>query len=500
MSPNVRPLLVAAALLAACGGKKSNGCDPVARTGCDAGLVCEAVVGQSGGACFEPLLVTGTVYDLAAGKTTGAIPGARVVAVDVNGAPVAPVTLSAADTGAWSIEVPAPRSADGTPADTDVTLRADARGFQPFPGGVRVAVPVSLASATHRDGRWTVASPLTDVGLLALSQAEADLRSAALHGSVTVPPDRAGVLVVAETGSPAKGTTAVASADGTYALLNLAPGDYTVKAYARGSQYESKAVTLAASEDAALDLARTGAAVAGVNGQVKLVGSMPAGETFHTSVILVLKSTFDDLAGSGQTLGRGDAVPGLRAPGGGAAPSVTSSYAIPGVPDGEYVALAGYENDGVVRQISGQGGTAPVFLTVANGVVTGDQVAGGLVDEFKMVAAVPLYGPGGDAPEDVTGPVTFEWGDVSPTPTFYRVRLFDASGAESWSADLDPKVGGLCSSDRCSTAYPTSAPALQDGLPYQLRVEAWGTNSSLDVITSHTEDLRGIFTWHAPAP
>ncbi|BDG05447.1 carboxypeptidase-like regulatory domain-containing protein [Anaeromyxobacter oryzae] len=498
MSRNLRPFLLAAALLAAC-GKKSNGCDLAARSGCSDGLVCEAVVGGSGGACFEPVVLEGTVYDLSVGKATGAISGARVVAVDVNGAPVAPVAISSA-TG-YTVQVPAPRAPDGTPADPDVTLRADASGFEPFPGGIRVALPVSAAGAVHGQGRWTISNPLTDVGLVALAPADAAARSAALHGHVAVPPDQAGVMVAAETtGATPKGYTTVASADGAYAVLNLPPGDYTVRAYARGSSYESKAQTLQAGDDAQVDLARTGAATATVQGSVKLVsGSLPVGTTFHTSVILVLASTFDDPAGTGQTLGRGDAIPGLRAPDGGAAPSITSAYSIAGVPDGRYVALAGYENDDVVRQISGQGGTAPVFLTVAGGVVTGDQVTAGAVNEFKMVAAVPLYAPGADAPADVIGAPTFDWGDTSSTD-FYRVRLLDTSGNEVWTADLDPRTTPLCVAKHCTVAYPSAAPSLSDGLTYQLRVEAWGTNASLPVINSRTEDLRGIFTWHAPAP
>src|SRR5690606_36947670 len=76
-----------------------------------------------------------------------------------------------------------------------------------------------------------------------------------------------------------------------------------------------------------------------VNGQVQIVD----GNGFMaTSVILVVEDTFDENAA------RGSVPRGLRAPETGPV-SVEGAFTILGVPEGRYVVLAAYENDGLVR-------------------------------------------------------------------------------------------------------------------------------------------------------
>ena len=61
-----------------------------------------------------------------------------------------------------------------------------------------------------------------------------------------------------------------------------------------------------------------------------------------TSVVLVVASTFN------AAWARGEVPPGLRAPGLGS-PSVSGAFTITDVPDGDYVVLAAFENDNLVR-------------------------------------------------------------------------------------------------------------------------------------------------------
>src|SRR5262249_26947216 len=143
-------------VLFACGGGNKP-CDPVAQSGCGNAEVCEEVV-DSEPACFGPVELRGHVIDLA---DAHAIAGARVVAVDVNGAAASSVAVSGSD-GNYTLPVPAQRNADGTPSAFPVSLRADAAGYQSFPGTVRQALPVDLATAPAMGHGYVVQSALTD--------------------------------------------------------------------------------------------------------------------------------------------------------------------------------------------------------------------------------------------------------------------------------------------------------------------------------------------------
>src|SRR4051812_20373609 len=232
-------------LLAACGGDDGP-CDPVARTGCDDGLVCEQVQGADQPQCFAPVVLKGRVINLSA--STG-ISGARVVAVDVNGAAASGVAVTDS-AGAYELEVPAARAADGTPSAFPVTLRADAQGYQSFPGTLRQPLPIDVATAMDVDGRYVVQTTLTDIGLLTNSGAG----PGSIKGHAEVSDDHAGILVVAESGG--KGSAVIASRDGDYQIFNLAAGHYTVTAYSVGHVHAVAEVDVASGTVTA-DLALT---------------------------------------------------------------------------------------------------------------------------------------------------------------------------------------------------------------------------------------------------
>lgn len=449
-----------ATLAIACGGDDEP-CDPAASTGCDDGQVCE-VVQDGTPACFEPVRIRGRAFDL---TDDGAVEGARLVAIDANGAPAGSVAVSSAD-GSYAIRVPAVRNADGMPlALPTVTLRADAAGYDPFPGAVRPALPIDVSTAVAEDGGWVVRSALTDVGLLPLASAP----TGSIHGAAAIGDDHAPVMIVVESDAlgRVKGKSAIADRDGDYRVFNLPPGSYTVAGYAAGHSYVAKTVTLAAGQDLAVELALDSAPTSALSGQVQLVN--PQSGT-ATSVILVVESTFDD------ALLRGDSPAGLRAPGPGVAPDVTGAFRIEGVPAGHYVVLAGFENDNLVRDTSDIGGTDVVHQAIA----AGQDVTIG--ESFKVTGAVDLVGPGADAPEVVTGTPTFRWVDDT-SEDFYRVTVFDAYGGQVWQHD-EPS-----GAHDPSTVY--AGPALTPGMTYQFRVQSIKAPAEL---LSYSEELRGVFT------
>jgi hypothetical protein len=79
--------------VSACGSKEA--CDVVGQTGCDDDQICEAVTGSEETICATPFVLRGGVFDLtSAGQPV--VTGARVVAIDGNGAPASAVAASTA--------------------------------------------------------------------------------------------------------------------------------------------------------------------------------------------------------------------------------------------------------------------------------------------------------------------------------------------------------------------------------------------------------------------
>jgi hypothetical protein len=442
---------------AGCGGEDKS-CDPVAGSGCDSGQVCEAVQGGEP-ACFAPVVVRGEVFDLADGE---AVADANIVALDVNGAAASGVAVSD-ETGAYELTVPATRDEDGKPIRAELTLRADAAGYQTFPSGVRQALPIDVSTAVDEDGRSVVSSTLTEIGLLGLLAGSSD---AQIFGAVEVPDSAVGALVVA-TGSDGRGYTAVADRSGDYRIFNLPADEYKVLAYARGLNYTPVDATVAAGDEAEIDLSVAGENTGTVTGAVQIVNA-PGGAV--TSVILTIESTLDE------TLGRGQTVPGLRAPAPGTEPDISGEYSFEGVPAGRYVVLAAFENDNLVRDPDlSIGGTGILHIEVQPGMTT-------TVEGFKVTEALAVFGPGAGEAEAVTGTPTFSWEDDSSEAS-YEVEVIDAFGTVIWESTIDGVSG-----DDPSLAY--AGPALEPGMYYQFRVTSLANDG---VPRARTEDLEGVF-------
>lgn len=449
--------LVSVALVA-CGEdeEKKPPCDPVAQTGCVGGLTCE-VVAEGGSVCATPVVLRGSVFDLADDM---AVAEARVVALDANGAPLSSVAISDRD-GLYELPVPHVRHGDGTPVGLQLTLRVDAAGFQSFPSGIRTSLPVDTTGPVPLDGRLVVANTLTDVGLIELPEGSG---TGSISGRVSLPRERPGVLVVAE--KDGVGTSAIADRDGSYRIFNVAPGTWSVTGYARGLSFERADVTVAEGADVHTDLDRTDARTGTISGKVSIVNP---GDGNATSIILVVESLFNEA-----TL-RGESPPGLRAPNPGVVPNVSGAFSIDGVPAGRYVVLAAFENDRLVRDPDTSiGGTQIVHTELTAGQTQA------LPESFKVTGALGFLPPLGLEPYGVTAAPQITWEDDSSEDA-YEVTVYDALGNVVWT-HTEPGHSG-------SNPAVTYGGPLEPGMYYQAKIVSMKSRTPI----SQTEDLAGIF-------
>lgn len=441
-------------------------CHTLTNDGCKEGLACEYTKDGPTG-CFLPVVLSGNVFNLATGAP---IEGTRVVAMDVNGSVASNVAITDAE-GKYQLVVSVTREFDGDPASGEaVTLRADAAGFQTFPGGVRQALPVDVTGAAEADvdlskaDALVVDTALTDIGLIAL---EPGAPTASIYGTVELPDAVKGTLVVAEISST-EGYTAIADLEGDYRIFNLPAGAYSLQGYTQGANYSPTTATLANGEAVEVNISLNDDDTATLAGSVQIVNA-PGGSA--TSVILVIESTFNE------ALARGEMPPGLRAPEPGTAPSITGAFIIDGIPAGTYVILAAFENDRLVRDpdtcISG---TDIIHRTFA----TGESVD--LSEGFKITEALEILSPGANEPEAIpTSTPTFSWVDDSSEDQ-YDIILLDTFGNEVWAKT----IAGVSGVDP-SVVY--DGPALESGMYYQFKVVSSKSGCEL----SQTEDLKGVF-------
>ena len=120
----IRLAAVLAVFGAGCGD--DDACDPVANSGCDDNQACELV--QDGEpTCVAAVAVVGRVFDL---DNNVGIGGARVVALDANGAAMSFVATSAAD-GSYTLPIPIARTSAGAPAESFTIIHGWARNAHP---------------------------------------------------------------------------------------------------------------------------------------------------------------------------------------------------------------------------------------------------------------------------------------------------------------------------------------------------------------------------------
>lgn len=443
-----------------CSSDGNKTCSVEAQSGCKEGLACESVIGGMP-TCVQPVQLLGKVIDA---KSMAGIGGARVVARDVEGAAVSNVALTLAD-GTYTLTVAAPRDANGVPQSAVYTLRADAQGYQPFPGGIRVALPIDVKTAmpVAKDKPYTLTTPTTTIALIELAN-KAGLGR--ISGTV-LPTDPkktlvGGTLVVAGAAAMGQGApTGVADRKGDYVVFNVPAGMAEVRGYISGLNF--KPITASVVADTVtpmINLVEAGAATATVSGSVSIVNGGGAGST---SVVLIVEETFNT------NLERGDVPKGLRAG------NVSNAWSVAAVPDGKYAVIPSLDNDGLVRDPdTGISGTMIQHITVAGGNVT--------VTGFKVTGALDVIAPGPTSdPVPVTGSPTLTWKDDS-SETGYTVVVFDTFGNKIW----ETMIPGTSGKD---PQVPYAGPALVKGNYYQFRA----TSMKMTNAISRTEDLKGIF-------
>lgn len=465
--------LILASLACACGsdeperGQAGDTCTQGAEDSCAAGLACDPLASGDGFVCGVAPTLRGDVTDALTGEP---IEGARVVALGADGSPVGDVAYTDAD-GAYSMTVSAPRAADGSvAADAKWTLTASAQTYEVFPAGPRPALPIFATQLTT--GGEALEAANTSVTLLPLESSGAASREISGTISGDAP---GGTLVVAE-GGDGPAPYAIASRTGEFKIFNVPSGSYTLTGYKRGQRLTPSVVDVTGESASGVALEAEGAVLGGVSGNVNIVNA-PGGSM--TSVVLVPSSVFDSVQE------RGPIPLGLRAPGLPEAPSINGAFEIDAVPPGEYVVLAAFENDALVRDPdSAIGGTSLQRVTVADA----ESVTMG--ESFKITEHLALVSPGADAPERVSGAVTFRWADDSSEDR-YELELYTALGDRVWEKRDVPSVRG---GEAVELAY--DGPALVPGMIYQYRVTSFRDTNDGPTAISRSEDLRGVFEYH----
>jgi hypothetical protein len=457
-------LAFAAGVLTGCPARPAddNFCDR-SNPDCAEGLVCDAIL-DGRAICAQPVSITGYVLNLA---DDAAIAGARVQAVDPNGAAVGTSAITAED-GSYTLQVPAVRNLDGTPVEGQYTLRSQAQTFQEFPTALRPALPIEVDIAVASSESWIIESPQTTMKLIGLPGDTSTLGSIA--GTVRAEPS-AGLLMVAE--NAARALTGFTDSQGEYVIFNVPAGSYTVAGYAAGGQFEPTAATVAAGEHiVGVDLTASSEPLGSVSGSVQIVNA-PGGSL--TSVVLAVESTFDEISN------RGSVPPGLRAG------DISGAFTIEGVPAGRYVVLAAFENDGLVRDPDlNIGGTDIVHIAVPD-PVQGAALA--LPEGFKVTGALGVITPGADGPQDVDSSTPeLTWEDDS-SEDGYQIKVFDAFGTELWSGEVNSVSG----SAQVSEIY--AGPPLEPGMLYQFKVISFRERNGSRSAISATEDLKGVFIY-----
>lgn len=448
-------------------------CDP-ADDLCGQGLRCEAVdtADEEEYRCYEPVVLQGVVFDA---ETEEAIENAHVIAFDEERSALSDVAITD-EFGEYDMELPTVRSPEGEPVEQLVTLRASAHNYQTFPGGIREAQPIDAGAGDYVDDRWIIDTAQTDVALIELPEPQRG--HAAIHGSVDIEGGLGGVLVVAEPEGvdfedheePAA-YSGVSGLDGSFTIFNVEPGDYDVRGYLADYQIESEAIAIDDQDVEEVVLSRASQEPVDVTGNIQIVTT--SGET---SVLLMVASTFDAFTV------RGEVPAGLRAPKTGA-PDIDGAWTIEGVPAGQYVVMAGFENDDLVRDPDeGIAGTDIVYIEVPE---EGEEF--NVEQSFKVTEAVETLGPGVESPEGLGERPMLEWGGIS-NADWYDITVFNAFGDIVFEEEEFPHSGG--GGAEFELEYDGD---FQPGMYYQFRVISYREAGNDVTPNSSTEFLRGVF-------
>jgi len=439
-------------------------CDPAIADSCPPGMVCEAVAGDQNYGCFLPAYIAGRVFDLS-GIGYPPIEGARVSATNTKSGEATDVSITGAD-GSYAIAVPLTRQRNGMPTPGEVyTLRAAAQDYDPYPGVIRVALPILMDTFVRTANGYFVSSGFLDIGLLPLP----DEKKGGFTVSGVLSEPMSSVLIIARC-AEAPCPFTFTGADGDFVLFNVQPGDYEMAAIKSGMAFSSVPITVVDADISDILLERIADPDLGsITGQINIVNA-PGG--LKTSVVLMAEETF--IPG----FDKGEIVPGLRAPEPPAPPNISGAYTIAGIPAGRYVVLAAFENDHLVRDPDpGIAGTQILHLTIPDS--NGDWDIS--LPNFKVTEAIAIISPGADAPEEVDGEnLVFVWEDDA-SETNYNIKVYNAYGTVVWEKTIPGSTGTQ------QVSLPYDGEKLSGY--YQWRVTSLKSGKPI----SMSEDLRGIF-------
>ncbi len=408
-------------------------------TGCGKDDDGEPVTGQ----------LSGIVLD---GSDDSPLGDAGIIVFNANdNAPV--VTLTTAEDGTFTTDLP----------PGNYFVKAVRQGYLSVPPAGITAVPFTItAGQTYEKDVSMFASGKTSIGLISGRVTEAGAGVA-------------GILVVAENGS--EGYSSVSDADGNYRIYNVESGSYTVTGWSAGYTSTSTGATVTEStETAQVNLTLTGSASGTLSGQVRNI----AAENKDVDVALIHPLTRETIPGlTGRT--------------------TSQAYTITGIPNGNYIARATFENDVRVMDPDRIFKFGEPEVTMAGGSQTID---------FDITNSVTLSTPtneaGTTAPVELTSTTpTFTWTAYSSTSD-YVIEVTDAStGTVIWGG-ID-KSGALPSknivipSNQTSIQFNsdgTADAALQVGKVYRWRIYASKNDQNSQTgwtLISASEDQRGLF-------
>ncbi|MFO0612550.1 MAG: hypothetical protein U0414_08190, partial [Polyangiaceae bacterium] len=349
--------------------------------------------------------------------------------------------------GSFHLQVPVKRDATGAPLTRVFKLRIEAEDYLPFP---RAPLETPSFDAKAALGPpYELVDPKASIALIHLTNTSGN---GTVKGTV-VSDDPRGTLVVIG------GATGMADLDGAFVVSNVKPGNLKVLAFKQGANFDVGTTILNASATVAVDVTANEEPTSVVTGKI-------TGTSTPTSVILVQEDTFDPVTV------RGEYPPGLRVDG------VSTEFSVSGVPNGKYVVLPGFFDDGLVRNPFDTAEGVPL----AKITVSGKPVA--LDTPLSVVDALGVVSPGANAIDTVAGTPKLIW-EGDPSADAYHVQVFTMLGALVWE-----QTGQFTQAGPNGTVDYAGDPLDHGGL-YQFRV----TSLVAGQPRRATEDLKGLFTY-----
>jgi hypothetical protein len=259
-----------------------------------------------------------------------------------------------------------------------------------------------------------------------------------------------GALVVAYNGS--EGYSSITDQNGDYSIFNVPEGSYSVKAFLVGhNSTEIMATVMIDNETSSTNLQLSSNASGIVSGQISFLAT----QNLEVDVALTHPGT-------------GETIPGLSTQ------TSNYNYTISGVPDGEYIGRATYENDTKVVD-------PDRIIKFGEPLVV---VSGSSLElDFDVTGAVKLIGPSNGMsdlqPIEVNSAAPmFEWTPY-PSASDYVIEVSNSDGEIIWggfNTDNDqPAKRITISSDQTSIVYNSDNSALESleaGKIYRWRVYA----------------------------